>query len=94
MDDYIITNTGKQFEIQNINQSSTGINYVLYIELVNMTIADVAIVFSNQEENQLIKHYRNGELKKEYHGFTKLTRIVTESDTGNINITLATPDFE
>lgn len=94
MDDYIITNTGKQFEVQNVNQSSTGINYVLYVELIGMTIADVAITFSNPEETQLIKYYRNEELEKEYRGFTNLTRIATEYDTGNINITLAAPNFE
>ena len=85
------TATGKEFPIRYMGDTVIGITSVLYIELIGETLMSAIPIFSNKEETYYLQGLVEGEVEKEYRGYTNLIEAIILSDTGNLRITLTAP---
>lgn len=87
----IKTATGKEYEVRFAGATTIGVTQVLYIELVGIPMIEVVTVFSDTNETNYIQGLVEGEVSKEYRGYTNLIEAIVLADTQNIRIALTVP---
>ena len=85
------TASGKEFEIRFMGGTVIGTTSVLYIEFIGKTLVDIVSVFSNRNETSNIQGLVEGELSKEFNGYTNLIEVIVLAESGNIRIALTAP---
>ena len=68
-----------------------GVTSVLYIELIGQEMIDIISVFSDPEETRSIQGLIEGEVKKEFNGYTNLIELIKLAESGNIRVALTQP---
>ena len=85
------TASGKEFEIRFMGATVVGITSILYIEFIGKTMMELMPVFSDEQETSHIYGLVNGNVEKEYRGYTNLIEFIVLADTKNIRIALTAP---
>ena len=85
------TATGKEFEIRFMGATVIGVTSVLYIEFVKASMTEIVSIFSNQRETKLIQGLAEGEVQKEYRGYTNLIEAIILAESNNLRIALTVP---
>lgn len=85
------TATGKEFEVRFMGSTSFGVTSVLYIELINVSISEAVIVFSDVNETYHLEGYVSGVKAKDYNGYTNLIEAIVLAETQNVRIALTAP---
>ena len=91
MEKSIKTATGKEFEIRFAGTTVIGVTSVLYIEFIGYSIMDIVPVFSDTDETDHIEGFIDGELSKQWNGYTNLIEVIVLAESGNIRIALTVP---
>jgi len=94
MNDYarsLKTATGKEYEISYMASTILGITNLLYIEIIGETIMDLVQVFADNNETNHLYKMIDGQIDKEYLGYTELKGAVVLPDNEGIRITLSIP---
>lgn len=85
------TATGKEYEIRFMGATVIGVTSVLYIEFIGETISSIVPVFANHKETEHIEGLIDGEVSKEFDGYTNLIEAIVLAESGNVRIALAAP---
>ena len=85
------TATGKEFEIRFMGATTAGITHVLYIEIIGHKFLELINIFADPAETRHIDGLINGEVSKEFDGYTNLIEAIVLAETGNIRIALTVP---
>lgn len=85
------TATGKEFEVRFAASTTAGITQLLYIEFIGYSMMDIVPVFSDANETSHIDGLVEGEIKKEFDGYTNLIEALVLADSQNIRIALTIP---
>lgn len=85
------TATGKEFEVRFAASTTAGITQLLYIEFIGSSMMDIVSVFSNIDETSHIEGFAEGELNKQWNGYTNLIEAIVLAESGNVRIALAAP---
>lgn len=91
MEKSIKTATGKEYEIRFAGTTVIGVTSVLYIEFIGYSMMDIVPVFSNTNETDHIEGFIDGELSKQWNGYTNLIEVIVLAESGNIRIALTVP---
>lgn len=91
MEKSIKTATGKEFEIRFAGTTVIGVTSVLYIEFIGYSMMDIVPVFSDTDETDHIEGLIDGELSKQWNGYTNLIEVIVLAESGNIRIALTVP---
>ncbi len=77
---YIKTYSGKMFDVFNCGSIDTGDGARLYIDILNVSFSDIAPVFSDSNETEVITYYTDNAPQRVYTGFTELHGISYKND--------------
>lgn len=91
MEKSIKTATGKEYEIRFAGTTVIGVTSVLYIEFIGYSMMDIVPVFSDTVETDHIEGLIDGELSKQWNGYTNLIEVIVLAESGNIRIALTVP---
>lgn len=91
MEKSIKTATGKEYEIRFAGTTVIGVTSVLYIEFIGYSMMDIVPVFSDTDETDHIEGLIDGELSKQWNGYTNLIEVIVLAESGNIRIALTVP---
>ena len=91
MEKSIKTATGKEYEIRFAGTTVIGVTSVLYIEFIGYSMMDIVPVFSDTDETDHIEGLIDGELSKQWNGYTNLIEVIVLAGSGNIRIALTVP---
>ena len=86
-----ITATGKEFEIRFMGATVIGVTSILYIEIIGKSMMDIVPVFADSNETSHLQGLVEGEVQKEFRGYTNLIEAIMLAESGNIRIALAVP---
>lgn len=85
------TATGKEFKIRFMGSTVIGITSVLYIEFIGYSMMDLVPVFSDQNETSFLQGVIDGEVEREFKGYTNLIEAIILAETQNLRIALTVP---
>lgn len=85
------TATGKEFSIRFMGATVIGITSVLYIEFIDSSMMDIVPVFSDPKETAIIQGLIDGEVEREFKGYTTLIEAIILAETQNLRIALTVP---
>lgn len=92
MDNIIVrTKTGKEFNIRFMGATVIGVTSVLYIEFVGYSMMEIVPVFSDQNETSFLQGVIDGEVEREFKGYTNLIEAIILAETQNLRIALTVP---
>lgn len=92
MDNIIVrTKTGKEFHIRFMGATVIGVTSVLYIEFVGYSMMEIVPVFSDQNETSFLQGVIDGEVEREFKGYTNLIEAIILAETQNLRIALTVP---
>lgn len=91
MEKSVKTSTGKEYEIRFAGTTVIGVTSVLYIEFIGYSMMDIVPVFSDTDETNHIEGLIDGELSKQWNGYTNLIEVIVLAESGNIRIALTVP---
>lgn len=91
MEKSIKTATGKEYEIRFAGTTVIGVTSVLYIEFIGYSMMDIVPVFSDTDETDHIEGFIDGELSKQWNGYTNLIEVIVLAESGNLRIALTAP---
>ena len=92
MDNIIVrTKTGKEFNIRFMGATVIGVTSVLYIEFVGYSMMEIVPVFSDQNETSFLQGVIDGEVEREFKGYTTLIEAIILAETQNLRIALTVP---
>lgn len=86
-----MTATGKEFEVRFMGATVIGVTSVLYIEIVGRNLVELVQVFADPTETDHIQGLIDGEVSKEFDGYTNLIEAIVLAETQNIRIALTVP---
>ena len=85
------TATGKEFKIRFMGATVIGITSVLYIEFIGYSMMEIVPVFSDQNETSFLQGLIDGEVEREFKGYTTLIEAIILAETQNLRIALTVP---
>ena len=91
MEKSVKTSTGKEYETRFAGTTVIGVTSVLYIEFIGYSMMDIVPVFSDTDETDHIEGLIDGELSKQWNGYTNLIEVIVLAESGNIRIALTVP---
>lgn len=92
MDNIIVrTKTGKEFNIRFMGATVIGVTSVLYVEFVGYSMMEIVPVFSDQNETSFLQGVIDGEVEREFKGYTNLIEAIILAETQNLRIALTVP---
>ena len=77
------TATGKEFKVDHCVATRVGTTAMLYIEFIGYKMNEIFPVFSDETETSLIEGLLQGNVSKQYVGYTNLAEIFIVPDTAN-----------
>ncbi len=87
----IKTATGKEFQVRFAGATSAGVTQVLYLEIIGLKLIELVPIFADPEETKHIQGLIDGEVSKEFKGYTNLIEAIVLAESGNVRIALAAP---
>ena len=91
MEQSIKTATGKEYEIRFCGATVIGVTSVLYIEFIGKSLVEIVNVFSNVNETNFLSGFVEGQLVKNFRGYTNMIEAIVLADSGNVRIALTVP---
>lgn len=85
------TATGKEYEVRFAGATTAGVTQVLYIEIIGHKLIDLVPVFADPKETKHIDGLIEGEVSKEFVGYTNLIEAIVLADSQNVRIALTIP---
>lgn len=86
------TATEKEFEVSHCVETTFGMSSLLYIEFIGYGMMDIVPVFADANETNHIQGFVEGELNKDFYGYTTLAEAFIVPDNGNLRIRLEHPN--